>query len=195
MSALTGGQIARLRAQGETVREIAAGLGVSTTTVYRWADPAYLARQNASQRRYKRRYPERARAARERYLERSAARCPRCGRPLASATAKGDPVLCGSCLSAATAERRRRINELAERGASPATIAARLGVPRGTVANDLHRLRARGELSPARPNGFGPDLERELIALYEDGCVAPRAHSRVDASPTTSISDLLRGAE
>jgi transposase len=78
-------------------------------------------------------------------------------------------VLCRGCLEEATAERRRRIRELSERGLSPATIAARLGLPGGTVANDLHRLRGRGELRPGRPSGFDPELERELIALYDDG--------------------------
>jgi transposase len=75
------------------VREIAAELGVSTTTVYRWADPASAARQNASQRRWKRRNPERAQAGRDRYLERAARRCSGCGRPPATPTAGGDPVL------------------------------------------------------------------------------------------------------
>jgi hypothetical protein len=102
MAALTGEQIAALRNGGKSVREIADGLGVSTTTVYRWADPAFAARQNASQRRWKRRNSERAQAARDRYLERAAPRCSRCGGRLTTPTAAGDPVLCRSCLDAAT---------------------------------------------------------------------------------------------
>jgi orotate phosphoribosyltransferase-like protein len=105
MTALTADQIARLRAAGKTVRQIAAELDVSTTTVYRWADPAYLARQNASQRRWRQRNPERVRAEWESYLGRVAPRCSRCGGPLGSASARNDPVVCGGCLEEATAER------------------------------------------------------------------------------------------
>jgi transposase len=173
MSALTADQIASRRAAGQSVRQIAAEAGVSTTTVYRWADPAYLARQNASQRRWKRRNPERVRAGRESYLGRVAPRCSRCGGPLGSASSRRDPVVCGGCLEEATAERRRRVKELSMRGLSPAAIVARLALPSWIVAKDLHRLRGRGELEPGRPNGFDPELDRELIALYEDGWPLP----------------------
>ena len=132
------------------MREIAAELGVPTTTVYRWADPAYAARQNASHRRWKRRNPERARAGRDRYLERAARRCSTCGRPPATPNGGGDdPVLCCGCLDTATAERRRRVRELPARGAGLAVIAARLGPARGTVAND--ELRGRGRASAGAP--------------------------------------------
>jgi hypothetical protein len=78
-------------------------------------------------------------------------------------------VLWGRCPLPGPPERRRLVGELFARGAGTAEIAARLGLPRGTVANDIYVLRARGELRPARPQGFGSALEQQLIALYEDG--------------------------
>jgi transposase len=190
--ALTGDRIASLRAQGKTVREIAAEHGVSTTTVYRWADPGYAARQNASHRRYRRRNPERERAARQTYLERTAARCLRCGGPLARATAKGDPVRCGSCLSAATAERRRRIKELSEgaprRRRSPPAWACPAGLSPTTCTGC-----ARGESCRRRAqNGFGPELERELIALYEDGWPLPEIARSLGRGKRTITRQLAR---
>jgi transposase len=192
MSALTADQIARLRAAGKSVSEIAAELGVSATTVYRWADPAYRARQNASQRRWKRRNPERVRAGRESYLGRVAPRCSRCGEPLGSPSSRRDPVVCGGCLEQATAARRRRVKELSRRGLSPAAIAARLALPRWIVASDLHRLRRRGELEPGRPNGFGPELDEELIALYQDGWPLPQIARSLGRHKRTITRRLAR---
>jgi transposase len=193
MSALTADQIASLRAAGKTVREIAAELGVSTTTVYRRADPGYLARQNASQRRWKRRNHERGRAGRESYLGRVAPRCSRCGGPLESPSGRPDPVVCGGCLEEATAERRRRVKEISLRGLSPAAIVARLALPSWIVASDLHRLRERGELEPGRPNGFGgPELDRELIALYQDGWQLPEIAIRLGRHKRTITRRLAR---
>jgi transposase len=192
MSALTADQIARLRAAGKSVSEIAAELGVSATTVYRWADPAYRARQNASQRRWKRRNPERVRAGRESYLGRVAPRCSRCGEPLGSPSSRRDPVVCGGCLEQATAERRRRVKELSVRGLSPPAIAARLALPSSIVASDLHRLRRRGELEPGRPNGFGPELDRELIALYQDGWPLPEIARSLGRHKRTITRQLAR---
>jgi DNA-binding NarL/FixJ family response regulator len=169
VAALSRDQIAKLRAEGKSVRQIAAERGVSTSTVYRWADPRLLERQNASARRWRRRNPERMRSLREAYLERAAPRCSRCGRPLRAATPRPSPVLCGRCRAARTTERRRRVAELFARGAGTAEIAAQLGPPRGTVAKDIYVLRALGELPAARPQGFDSALERQLIALYEDG--------------------------
>jgi hypothetical protein len=82
-------------------------------------------------------------------------------------------VVCGGCLEEATAERRLVVKQLSVRGLSPAATAAQLSLPRWIVASDLHRLRERGELGPGRPNGFGPELDRELIALYQDGWPLP----------------------
>lgn len=136
--------------RGKSVREIAAELGVPTTTVYRWADPAYAARQSGSQRRWKRRNPERARAdATDTSSAPPGAAPAAAGRPLRQRRGGGDPVLCCGCLDAATAERRRRVRELPARGAGPAGIAARLGLARGTVAND--ELRGRGRASAGAP--------------------------------------------
>jgi hypothetical protein len=78
-------------------------------------------------------------------------------------------VLCRRCLDARTAERRRRVSELFVDGAGTAKIAARLGLPTGTVANDIYLLRAWRQLPPACPQGFDSVLEQQLIALYEDG--------------------------
>jgi transposase len=156
VGALTADQIPSLRAAGKSVRQIAAEFGVSTTTVYRWADPAYLARQNASQRRWKRRNAERVRAGWESYLGRVAPRCSRCGGPLGSPSGQREPVVCGGCLEEATAERRRRVKELALRGLSPTAIVARLALPSWIVANDLHRLRGGGSSSPGDPTASAP---------------------------------------
>jgi hypothetical protein len=64
-------------------------------------------------------------------------------------------VLCRGCLDERTAERQLRIREL-RGGAKPATIAARLGLPSSTVTTNMHRLRVRGQLPPARPNALRP---------------------------------------
>ena len=173
------------------MREIAAELGVPTTTVYRWADPAYAARQNASQRRWKRRNPERARAGRDRYLERAARRCSTCGRPPATPNGGGDdPVLCCGCLDTATAERRRRVRELPARGAGLAVIAARLGPARGTVAND--ELRGRGRAPPARPNGFDPTLEAATAWSLTSTSGSGRSRRRQGRSRRTRRDETAR---
>jgi hypothetical protein len=147
------------------VREIAAAQGVSTTTVYRWADPGFLERQNASARRWRQRNPERVRAMREAHLKQAAPRCALCARSLRTASPRTSPVLCRRCLDARTAEHRRRVGELFVRGVGTAKIAAHLGLPRGTVANDIYLLRARRQLPPARPQGFDSVLEQQLIAF------------------------------
>jgi Homeodomain-like domain len=105
MPALTPEQIARLRADGKTLRQIATELGVSITTICRWKDPAYRERHNASQRRSRLRNRERIEERRRRWLERTAPRCSRCGRPLTRPTASRQPVVCGACSSEAVAER------------------------------------------------------------------------------------------
>jgi transposase len=169
MSALTPEQIAKLRADGKTVREIAAEVGVSVTTIHRWKDPAFRARHDASARRSRLRHPERIKATRKRYLERIAPRCSRCGRPMARPTASRQPVVCGACYAKAVAERQERIRKLSLRGLGPTAIAERLGLPKQTVANDMGKLRAREELPPPRPHGFDAAADRELIALYENG--------------------------
>jgi hypothetical protein len=74
----------------------------------------------------------------------------------------------------------------------PTAIAARLGLPPGTVANDMHRLRAKGELAPARPNGFDPELEAELIALYEDGWPLPEIARSLSRHKRTITRQLAR---
>src|ERR671923_2088437 len=142
MPALTPEQIARLRADSKTVRQIATELGVSITTIERWKDPAYRERHNASQRRSRLRNRERVEARRRRWLERTAPRCSRCGRPLTRPTAGRQPVVCGACFSEGVAERQRRITKLSEQGYGPTAIADRLGLPKQTVANDMAKLRA-----------------------------------------------------
>jgi DNA-binding Lrp family transcriptional regulator len=132
------------------------------------------------------------RAGRESYLGRVAPRCSRCGGPLGSPSSRRDPVVCGGCLEEATAERRRRIKELSMRGLSPAAIAARLALPSWIVASDLHRLRRRGELEPGRPNGFGPELDRELIALYQDGWPLPEIARSLGRHKRTITRRLAR---
>ena len=129
MSALTPEQIAKLRADGKTIREIAAEVGVSVTTIHRWKDPAFRARHDASARRSRLRHPERIKARRKRYLERVAPRCSRCGRPLARPTASREPVVCGACYSEAVAERQKPIWKLSLRGLGPTAIAERSACP------------------------------------------------------------------
>jgi transposase len=191
VSAVTGDQIASLRAEGNTVGHIAAELGVSTTTVYRWADREYLGRQYASQRRWKRRNRERVRAGRERYLGRVALRCSRCGRPLGSPAAGATRGLWR--LSRGGDRGAPTDGEGAlDAGVSPAAIAAQLSLPSRIVASDLHRLRERRELGPGRPNGFDPELDRELIALYQDGWPLPEIARSLGRHKRTITRRLAR---
>jgi transposase len=192
MPALTPEQIARLRADSKTVRQIATELGVSITTIERWKDPAYRERHNASQRRSRLRNRERVEARRRRWLERTAPRCSRCGRPLTRPTAGRQPVVCGACFSEGVAERQRRITKLSEQGYGPTAIADRLGLPKQTVANDMAKLRARGKLPPARPTGFDASLDQKLIALYHEGATLREIARTLGREKRTITRQLAR---
>jgi DNA-binding Lrp family transcriptional regulator len=78
------------------------------------------------------------------------------------------------------------------RGLSPAAIAAHLSLPSWIVASDLHRLRGRGELEPGRPNGFDAELDRELIALYQDGWPLPEIARSLGRHKRTITRRLAR---
>src|SRR5215216_3254941 len=136
MPALTPEQIARLRAEGKTVRQIATELGVSITTICRWKDPVYRERHNASQRRSRLRNREPVEARRSRWLERSAPRCSHCGRPLTRATASRQPVVCGACFSERVAERQRRIRQLPRPAAGADQPSERIGTTKQESARE-----------------------------------------------------------
>ena len=126
-------QAAALRERGMGYREIAAELGVGTSTVYAWLNPSYAEQQRAASRAAKRRRQT---------------TCPRCGQ-LVSYERPGE--ICAGCrYEARYGERNRRIFEAWELGEPTKTIASREGITETAVLSLVDLWRAPLGLSLRR---------------------------------------------
>jgi transposase len=133
------------REQGALLREIADELGVSTTTVARWLDPAQ------------------ARRMRERSREAKLARrvpCERCGRPLGYQRTGG---VCRGCVLGDAHARMDRVAALYGKGLEAPEIAREVGLAEGYVAILLTRLARAGRIRLRHvPRDRASTREREL---------------------------------
>ena len=164
------------RAQGALLREIAAELGVSTTTVARWLDPA------------------RAQQMRERSREAKLARrvpCERCGRPIGYRRAAG---VCRQCSTADAHTRIDRVGAFYAAGLDAPGIAREVGLAEGYVSILLTRL-ARDQPGVRlrhvpRDGASTREREREIVPLRSDGLT----RREITDQPRQSDRSARRGA-
>ena len=150
------------------MREIAAELGVSTTTVARWVDPA------------------RAQRMRERSREAKLARrvpCERCGRPLGYQRTDG---VCRQCTIADAHARVDRVAELYAAGLDAPGIARDVGLAEGYVAILLTRLARDGRIRlrhVPRDRASTRARERAIVSLRGEGLSRREIARRVGITP------------
>jgi transposase len=156
------------RAQGMLLRDIAAELGVSTTTVARWVDPAQAQRMRERSRQAKlaRRVP-----------------CQRCGRPLGYQRTEG---VCRSCLIGDAHARIDQVAALYGDGLDLPDIARQVGLAEGYVSILLGRLARAGRLSlrqVSRDRGSARERERQIADLRREGLSRREIARRVGLTP------------
>lgn len=150
------------------MREIAAELGVSTTTVARWLDPS------------------RAQRMRERSREAKLARrvpCERCGRPLGYQRGAG---VCRQCSSADAHARIDRVGALYAAGLDAPEIAREVGLAEGYVSILLTRLARDGRIRlrhVPRDRASAREREREIVSLRSNGLTRREIARRVGLTP------------
>ena len=156
------------REQGALLREIAEEMGVSTTTVARWLDPAQ------------------ARRMRERSREAKLARrvpCERCGRPLGYQRTAG---ICRGCVLDAAHARMDRVAALYREGLEAPEIAGAVGLAEGYVSILLTRLararRIRLRHVP-RDRASTRERERQIASLRREGLSRREIADQVGMTP------------
>ena len=132
-----------LRADGERYEDIAAQLGVSTSTAHRWLNPDSAARDVAFKRETRDRY---------------AGSCADCGEPTSGKSYRDVSERCVECARhkrrgddhERMAAESARIRALRDQGLTIAEIAAEMGMTPGALGVKIHRLRRRGYGLPYR---------------------------------------------
>jgi DNA-binding CsgD family transcriptional regulator len=133
----------RLRAQGLKYREIAERLGVGTSTVYAWLNPARV-RPYRSGRGID---PQRARAYDREYYRSHKGTCYRCGGERGRGPRTGP---CRACVADDVDRRARQIEQWWAEGLTIGEISSRLKWPSGRFGAEMVRLRAKGYDLPYR---------------------------------------------
>jgi transposase len=156
------------RAQGALLRDIAAELDVSTSTVARWVNPAQARRMRDRSRQAKlaRRLP-----------------CERCGRPLGYQRTGG---ICRQCASDDAHARIDRVATLCEHGLDAAEIAREVGLAEGYVAILLTRLARAGQITlrhVPRDRASTRERERQIASLRRQGLSRSEIAPRVGLTP------------
>jgi DNA-binding MarR family transcriptional regulator len=156
------------RAQHATLTEIAAELGVSTTTVARWvdADQARRDRECSRQAKVARRIP-----------------CERCGRPLSYQRTGG---VCRRCTIDDAHARIDRVAALYAGGLHPPGIARQVDLAEGYVAILLSRLARAGRIElrhVPRDRASTRERERQIVLLRREGLSRREIAGRVGLTP------------
>ena len=159
------------REQGALLREIAAELEVSTTTVARWLDPAQAQRMRARSREAKlaRRVP-----------------CGRgCGRSLGYQRSGG---ICRQCRLDDAHARVDRVAALYADGLDAPEIASQVSLAEGYVALLLTRLARDGRIElrhVPRDRASTRERERQILSLRRQGLSRREIARRVGLTPGT----------
>ena len=156
------------RAQHVTLSEIAAELGVSTTTVARWIDPdqAERDRERSRQSKLARRVP-----------------CERCGRPLSYQRTDG---VCRRCTIDDAHARIDRVAALYADGLETSDIARQVALAEGYVAILLTRLARAGRIElrhVPHDRGSTRERERQIVSLRREGLPRREIAARVGLTP------------
>ena len=156
------------RAKGVLLRDIAAELGVSTTTIARWVDPvqAQRMRERSRQAKLARRIP-----------------CERCGRSLGYQRSGG---ICRRCISDDVHSRIERVAVLYAGGLEAQEIASEVGLAPGYVALLLTRLAQTGRITlryVPRDRASARERERQITSLRRDGVSRGEIAHRVGLTP------------
>jgi transposase len=156
------------RAQRAPLTEIAAELGVSTTTVARWVDPdqARRDRERSRQAKLARRVP-----------------CERCGRPLSYQRPGG---VCRHCAIDDAHARIDKVAALYREGLDAPEIARKVELAEGYVAILLSRLARAGTIRlrrVSRDRASTREREREIISLRREGLSRRQIAGRVGLTP------------
>ena len=156
------------RARGALMRDIAAELGVSTTTIARWLDPtqAERMRERSRQAKLARRVP-----------------CQRCGQPLGYQRTEG---ICRPCSIGDAHARIDRVAALYGDGLDLPDIARRVGLAETYVSILLARLARDGRIRlrhVPRDRASSREREHQIIALRDQGLPRREIARRVGLTP------------
>jgi excisionase family DNA binding protein len=135
----------KLRAQRLTYSEIAARIGVSRSTVYRWINPE----RTAPYRNGRAVDPERTRLVNRIYNRTHRAECPSCGGEMNRGTGRKGGI-CEACHADEVDRRALNIERWWAEGLTLNEIADALGWSAGHVKNEFHHLREKGYDLPYR---------------------------------------------
>lgn len=127
-----------LRAEGMTYGKIAAKVGSSYATVYRWLNPDYIEKQRQASREWKARNKKHCAKYDKEYKESHRGECSQCGGEM---DRYYDGGVCSSCRFDNRDRRARKIERWWAEGLSIREIADRLAWSEGSLSREMGHLR------------------------------------------------------
>lgn len=142
-------QARALRSEGLSHAKIAARLGVSKSTVFRWLDANRAERDRAASRAAKARRSKAELAAYDRaYAEAHRRRCVQCVERRMDRRTRGE--LCIACIELRTIEKRTAIHRMWNDGRSLREIASEFSISIGRISAEIRAMRLAGWDLPYR---------------------------------------------
>lgn len=137
-----------LRAKGWKFKDIAAELGVSKPTAYRWATPGNVERDRLRSKAWKERNAEQKRAYDLKYLREHRGTCTDCGDQMGIGVSEDG--ICKRCRRATRDQRCEVIERMWNEGATMSTIAEAVDWPMQAMRAEFGRMRNEGWNLPHR---------------------------------------------